>query len=476
MAAKTIYWYDFETFGRDPRRDRASQFAGIRTDEDLNIIGKPLVIYCKPANDFLPSPGACLITGISPQHAYKEGLNEAEFIGQIHRQFSQAGTCVAGYNSIRFDDELTRQLLYRNFHDPYEREWRHGNSRWDLIDMVRLCAATRSQGINWPLKDDGANSFKLDQLTVSNGIGHENAHDALADVIATIEMAKLIKSKQPKLYDYVYRLKNKKTVIAQIDKFNSQPFLHVSMMYPAKLGCLALVAPICKHPTDSNGLIVCDLRQDPREWMDYSVAQLQYQLFTPQAQLKEGEKRLPLKTLHYNRCPVIAPLSVLSDEAADKFAIDKALCQKHGQLLQANPELLNKISQAFSQQAMNKSDDPDFMIYSGGFFAESDKKLMQVIRTSSPEDLATLNLPFRDSRLDEMLFRYRARNYFETLNEQERLRWQTFRLGRINDKDNREGFDKEMFEIEQGDLKPDDISVLTQLKAYIDSLKSQDIQ
>ena len=172
MNNSSIFWYDFETYGDNPRRDRASQFAGIRTDEALNIISEPLVMYCRPSDDFLPNPLACQITGITPQQAQAKGLNEAEFIKNINEELSKPETCVAGYNNIRFDDEMTRQLLYRNFFDPYEREWKNGNSRWDIIDMVRLCAATRPAGINWPKKEDGSNSFKLEQLTAANQIEH----------------------------------------------------------------------------------------------------------------------------------------------------------------------------------------------------------------------------------------------------------------------------------------------------------------
>ena len=200
MTAGSIYWYDFETFGGDPRRDRASQFAGIRTDENLNIIGEPMVLFCKPAGDFLPNPMACLITGITPQKAISEGVNEAEFIYLIHEQFSSAGTCVAGFNSIRFDDEVTRQLLYRNFYDPYGREWQNGNTRWDILDMLRLAAATRPEGINWPKKEDGSHSFRLEALTKANGIEHADAHDALSDVLATIEIACWDFVKQHKQY------------------------------------------------------------------------------------------------------------------------------------------------------------------------------------------------------------------------------------------------------------------------------------
>lgn len=437
MSKKTIYWYDFESFGANARRDRPSQFAGIRTDEELNIIGEPLVIYCKPADDFLPDPMACLITGITPQQALDKGLAEVEFIAQIHQQFSEPDTCVAGYNSLRFDDEMTRQLLYRNFYDPYEREWRNGNSRWDIIDMLRLCAALRPDGIVWPKKEDGSNSFKLEQLSVANGIEHSDAHDALADVIATIEMAKLVKCKQPKLYDYIFQLRHKKKVMAQFDLASKKPLLHVSMMYPANVGCLALVMPICPHPENNNGIIVYDLRENPASWLELSIEEIRQRLYTPADELPEDVRRIPLKTIHINRCPVVASASVLAPDQAKKFAIDLERCREHWQLIQADSELAHKLAEVFSQRDLVAETDPDFMIYSGGFFNDGDKRRMQVVRASSPAQLANLNLPFTDQRLAEMLFRYRARNYPDSLNEEEAQQWQKYRRARLsNEKDN----------------------------------------
>ncbi|NQV69203.1 MAG: exodeoxyribonuclease I [Pseudohongiella sp.] len=433
MSGKTIYWYDFETFGINPRRDRAAQFAGIRTDEQLNIIGEPLRMYCKPADDFLPDPMACLITGITPQKALEDGVCEAEFIARIHQQFTIPGTCVAGYNSIRFDDELTRQLLYRNFYDPYEREWKNGNSRWDIIDMLRLCAATRPEGINWPTKEDGSNSFRLDQLSVANGIEHADAHDALADVIATIEIAKLIKTKQPKLFEYVYKLRNKRAVLSEIDMITRKPLLHVSMMYPAKRGCLALVMPICEHPTNKNGIIVYDLREDPDSWQDLTVEQIRSALYTPAIELPEGAHRIPLKTLHVNKCPIITSPSVLDPARAELYEIDMALCKKHWESLQGNNELAGKLGKVFSEEHSQSEVDPDFMIYSGGFFSENDRSLMAMVRAAKVVDLGRLDLPFKDSRLNEMLFRYRARNYKETLSKSELLEWEKFRQQRVGD-------------------------------------------
>lgn len=433
MAENTIYWYDFETFGIDPRRDRASQFAGIRTDEELNIIGEPLMIYCKPADDFLPDPMACLITGITPQKALENGVCETEFIDRIHQQFSIPGTCVAGYNSIRFDDELTRQLLYRNFYDPYEREWKNGNSRWDIIDMVRLCAATRPDGINWPVKDDGSNSFRLDQLSIANGIEHEDAHDALADVIATIEIAKLIKTSQPKLFDYVYKLRNKRAVLSEIDMITRKPLLHVSMMYRATRGCLALVMPICEHPTNKNGIIAYDLREDPANWQDMTVEQIRLAVFTPSSELPEGVRRIPLKTIHVNKCPIVTSPSVLDPSRAEAYEIDLALCKQHWDLLQGNASISRKVGEVFREEHARGEDDPDFMIYSGGFFSEADRSLMTMVRTAKATDLGRLDLPFKDKRLHEMLFRYRARNYRESLSEAELVEWEKFRRQRIED-------------------------------------------
>ncbi|MSR11330.1 MAG: exodeoxyribonuclease I [Gammaproteobacteria bacterium] len=430
---KSIYWYDYETFGADPRRDRAAQFAGIRTDENLNIIGESLMLYCQPADDFLPDPGACLITGITPQLVLAKGVHEAEFIKRIHREFSEPGTCVAGYNSIRFDDELTRQLLYRNFYDPYEREWKHGNSRWDIIDMLRLCAATRPEGIQWPRKEDGTVSFRLDQLTVANGIEHGAAHDALADVIATIAMAKLVRNAQPKLYDYVYQLRDKRRVQAEIDLVTRKPLLHVSMMYPAQLGCLALVMPICVHPNNPNGVIVVDLRDDPAQWLSLDSAQIRERVYTPRTGLEEGKQRVPLKTVHINKCPIITSPAVLTPAMAADYAIDLDLCRQHWQLLVDHPGLTQLISNVFAEEPKTQETDPDFMIYSAGFFGDSDRSLMQTVRASSPRDLGRLDLPFRDRRLATMLLRYRARNYRDSLSAEELQQWRSYCRARLQD-------------------------------------------
>lgn len=247
----SFLWHDYETWGADPSRDRPCQFAAIRTDADLNPVGAPLLLYCRPATDLLPHPEACLLTGITPQLAERKGLIEAEFAARINSALSLAGTCGVGYNSMRFDDEVTRNLLNRNLLDPYAREWRNGNSRWDLIDVLRLAHALRPEGLVWPTHEDGTTSFKLEALTAANGIDHGQAHDALGDVRATIGLARALRRAQPRLFDYALTLRDKRRVRALLER--RTPLLHVSARYPAAQGCIAPILPLAAHPTNPNG-------------------------------------------------------------------------------------------------------------------------------------------------------------------------------------------------------------------------------
>lgn len=350
MAAHSIYWHDYETFGINPASDRPSQFAGIRTDEQLNLLGDPLVLYCQPPVDRLPSVEACLITGITPQMARQNGVREAEFITSIHQQLSQPGTCGTGYNSLRFDDEVTRYTLYRNFYDPYAREWQNDCSRWDIIDLARMTYAMRPDGIEWPKSDNGDPSFRLEKLTAANGIAHDSAHDALSDVYATIELGKLILARQPKLFQWLYGLRNKRLVAEQIDIRQAKPLVHTTRMYPAAQGCTSLVLPLVYESGNKNSVLVYDLRFDPAAWLDSSVDELKSCLFTPRAELVEGVQRLPVKSIKINKCPAIAPLSTMGETEAERIQLDMDACNRHRQALLASPDFTDRIAAVFSDR------------------------------------------------------------------------------------------------------------------------------
>jgi exodeoxyribonuclease-1 len=426
MTDSTFFWHDYETFGTDPQRDRVCQFAGIRTDYDFNVIGEPVMAYCKLANDYLPHPEACLITGITPQLANAEGLCEAEFCDIVHNELATPNTCSLGYNSLRFDDEVTRNLLYRNFYDAYAREWQNNNSRWDMIDIVRATYALRPEGINWPVNADGVATFRLEELTKANNISHTHAHDALADVYATIAMARLIRDSQPKLFQYLFSLRSKSAVQDLLKVGSFTPLVHISGRFPTIKHCLAIILPICVHPTNRNEVIVYDLSVDPAALLELTATEIQQRLFVANDALPEGVERIPLKTVHINKAPVLAPVSVISPKDAERLHLDMQQCASHLQLIKNAVQLTEKLEEVFASKYREPISDPDLMIYSGGFFSNKDKAAMVKIRATPAGKLAKLTLNVDDARLPEMLFRYRARNYPETLNIEETAKWRQF--------------------------------------------------
>jgi exodeoxyribonuclease-1 len=436
----SFYWHDYETFGADPSRDRPVQFAGLRTDAQLNVVGEPLVIFARPADDFLPHPRACLVTGIGPRQALAEGLPECEFMAQIHRELARPGTCGVGYNSLRFDDEITRYSLYRNFYDPYAREWQNGNSRWDIIDMVRAANALRPEGIEWPLREDGLPSFRLEELTAANGISHEAAHDALSDVHATIALARLVRERQPKLYDYVLNNRDKRSVQALLNIEAMKPVLHVSGMFGAKRHNIALIVPLAVHPTNRNEIICFDLSSDPQPLFELEPGQLAQLLFSRTEDLPEGSERPGLKTVHINRCPIIVTAKMADPATAARLGISGDDCRRHLAALREYRErhagtLGEKLQAVFGERVFEPVTDPDRMLYGGGFFAEADKQVMEQVRRSSPRELADSSFVFEDARLPEMLFRYRARNYPESLSPEESAQWEEYRFQRLTEPD-----------------------------------------
>lgn len=426
----SIFWYDYETTGINPRCDRPLQVAGIRTDEALNEIGEPLNIYCRPSEDILPHPAACLVTGIDPQRLQQLGLDEGEFMTRVHAELSAPGTCGAGYNSLRFDDEVTRYSLYRNFFDPYAREWQGGNSRWDLIDLVRTAYALRPEGIEWP-EEDGRVSLKLERLTQANGIAHGQAHDALSDVRATIGLARLLRDRQPRLYDFLYQLRSKQRVMDQIRLL--QPVLHVSGRFSATRHYLAPVLPLAWHPRNRNALIVCDLQADPSPLLDLDAEVLRSRLYTRREDLAEGEAPVPLKLLHINRCPVVAPLSVLRETDRQRLQLGWSICERNAEVLKGAQSLWqDKLTAIYREESFAGSSDPEQQLYDG-FIGDRDRRLCEQVRSALPQALASDKWPFDDERLPELLFRYRARNFPDSLSSVERQRWMEFCRQRLSD-------------------------------------------
>jgi exodeoxyribonuclease I len=202
-----------------------------------------------------------------PRQTLEEGYSEAEFLKIFHEKVSLPGTIFVGYNNIRFDDEFMRHTNYRNFYDAYEWHYKDGRSRWDLLDVARMMRALRWEGMNWPVDSLGKPSNRLELLTAANSISHQDAHDALADVEALIELAKLMKKSQPKLFGFLLSHKSKGSILDIVGR--GEPFVYSSGRYPSEHEKTTIVSLI-SFPRQLKGIVAFDLRHDPDELLALS--------------------------------------------------------------------------------------------------------------------------------------------------------------------------------------------------------------
>lgn len=457
-------FYDYETFGINPAYDRIAQFGAIRTDQNLEFLDEPEVFYCQPTKDFLPHPDACLLTGITPQVAQAEGVKEWEFAQRIYDLMSVPDTCTLGYNNFRFDDEFTRYLFYRNALDPYAREYKDGNSRFDLIDLVRLTYALRPQGINWPMHDESVPSFKLEDLTQANGIEHGQAHDALADVYATIEIAKLIRKAQPRLWEWALQLRDKYHTQDLINQ--GKPLVHSSARIPSALGCATLVLPLATHPTIRNQHVVFDLRHSPKLFLELAHDELKDYLYTPKDDLPAGTERLPIKTIKLNRAPMLAPMSTLKGVDHHRIDLNVDQCLVHMEELKACQDLAERIVALFDTEPWPASDDPEAALYEG-FISYEDRHTLNRFHTTPAAEWPDLERRLADARLPELMFRARARNFPETLSTDELQRWEQHCYQRLCANSN-----EHYFNIEQYEERIKDLNSKNTKPELIDALKA----
>ncbi|HET8709584.1 MAG TPA: exodeoxyribonuclease I [Candidatus Saccharimonadales bacterium] len=480
MAA-SFFFYDLETTGINSRQGRIMQFAGQRTDMDLAPVGDPINVLIKLTPDVLPEPDAIMVTGITPQATLQDGITEAEFIKLFETEISTPGTIFVGYNTVRFDDEFMRCLLYRNFADPYAWQWKDGRSRWDLLDLARMTRALRPEGIEWPFAADGTPTVRLEYLTKVNGLDHENAHDALNDVYASIAVAKLIKEKQPKLFSYLLDMRDKKKVAGLVE--GGKPFVYTSGKYSSETGKTTVATMLVKH-RKKNCAIVYDLRRDPSEFIKLSPRELADRLQWVKDK-DAAPPRLPAKSLQYNKCPAIAPLGVLDEAARKRLKIDMKTIEVNLQKLAAAPDFAGNVQEAFDLQEeqrqtewLTNEQDVDCQLYDD-LFSDADCRLLPDIRAAKPEALAGFADKLQDKRLKTLLPLYKARNYPAALSTEERAEWDAFCKQRLfaGEGDSRFAkFARRIQELAQTKLSQNQQFALEELHLYAESIMPADLE
>lgn len=438
---KTFFFYDLETSGFSPQNDRIMQFAGQRTDENFNRICEPVNILVRLNDDVLPSPSALMVTKISPQKTVEEGYTEAEFAKMLVEEYFTPDTVIIGYNNVRFDDIHIQHLLWRNFYPPYDWQWKEGRSRWDLLDVVRMIRALRPEGINWPFienKETGEKfaSNKLELLTKENGISHENAHDALSDVDGLIDVARLLKEKQPQIFNYLLKMRSKNEVQKMINLESPKPFVYTSGRFSVEFEKTTIAFPIA--PAKNKNVIVWDLRFSPKDFLDWSAEQILENITADFETRSQADfKPIAAKILQYNKCPAVAPVGVLNDENKERLKIDLGEIQKNLDILRKNPHFAENLRTAFEKksevfQDKNSKDtlSPEARLFEG-FVSRSDDIKIEAVRNSSARELADFYPDFSDERLSELLLHYKARSFPKSLSSQEKEIWEEYRAKNI---------------------------------------------
>ncbi len=471
--SKTFFFYDLETSGLNPRESRIMQFAGIRTDTDFNPIGEPYNLLVKLNDDTLPSPEALMVTGISPQQTQLEGYTEAQFSKILESEIFTEDTVTIGFNNIRFDDEFIRHLFWRNFHDPYEWSWRDGRSRWDLLDVVRMTRALRPEGIKWPVDEKGVATNRLELVTKINGIDHFKAHDALSDVEALIAVTKLIHEKQPQLFDYLFKMRDKNQIKKLVNLDNKQPFVYVSGRLDSDYNKATVSFPLT---SGKNGnVIVYDLRYDPAPFLSLSSKELAAKVFASyEDRQKEGFVKLPVKELQYNQSPAVAPLGVLtSSDGWKKISLDEDLINKHMKILISSPQFAENIRSVFeNREQFKKSSDPESQLYDG-FVPDVDKIRIEAVRNATEKDLADFHPEFTDERLGNLLLHYKARNFPRSLAKDEVIAWEKWRSEKIMAA--MPGFVDSLKRVSSSELDDNRTFILEELKLWAESIMPSDI-
>lgn len=408
------------------------QFAGIRTDMDLQPIGDPVNMLVKLNDDVLPSPDAIMVTGITPQQTSEEGFAEAEFAKILVTDVFTDDTITVGFNNIRFDDEFIRHLFWRNFYDPYEWSWQNGRSRWDLLDVVRMTRALRPDGIQWPVDDKGQPTNRLELLSKANGLEHTKAHDALSDVEALIGITKLIRDTQPQLYEYLLKLRDKNEVKKLVNLDHKQPFVYVSGRLDGEYNKATVAFPLTagKH----GNVVVYDLRYDPTPFLNMTSKGLAKKLYaTWDERQVDGFVKLPVKVLQYNHVPSVAPLGVLEQgDGWKRINLSSDEITKHKTILLSSPGFAENIRTLFENKPdYKKSSDPESQLYDS-FVPDIDKVRIEAVRSADEKQLADFHPSFTDDRLSELLFHYKARNFPRSLAEEESVAWEKWRSQKIN--------------------------------------------
>jgi len=413
-------FYDIESTSPDSSTTQMVQIALIETDGQLNILKdennkeRAHMFYIKMRPDIIPEPGAFLVHKVDPEwvghyktkninsdgkripeHIFSNCKNQPD--GPVYNQHEAniliqsimtrtGNTCIAGYNSEKFDDEVIRHNFYRNMLEPYSHEWANGNHRADIIKAVQIVRMYSEKALKWPIGEDGKVSMKLERLSVENGLVHEKAHDALSDIYATIFLAKLIKDRRPSLWDKFKMLSDKQNVSRLV---NSGEVLTLTQMFiPKEKYGTTLALPLFQDNQNKNKYYLIDLLSDIEPILSMDADDLRDYIYSKKVEraLKYPDININIRSVSINKSPAIniPPSKFLGEDSNEVFG---RICDRVGterETFQTNLhfvrnnlyDLKKKISEVYSVERTFDS-KPIYSALYDGFFSNKEKDVRE---------------------------------------------------------------------------------------------------
>ncbi len=401
--SKNYVFYDLETSGLSKQFDQILQFGGVLTDSELNEVDR-FEMRCQLQEHIVPSPMALQITGVSPSSLIDNSVpTHYEALCSIYKKLSDWSPAVfLGYNSISFDEEMLRQAFYQTLQPCYLTNT-NGNTRGDILRLLHAVNLLAPDVIE-PIHDDkGRARFKLDQLAPKNGFAHQQAHDAMADVEATMHLAKLVLDEAPHVWDMLLATTSKKSVQEMIASHD------VLMLCGGGRGggvMSSTVVTACGiNPLLQNQHGVFDLNHDPANYIDLTVEELRKEI---------AGNESPIQMVYTNRQPILIPVDdtpghLLSDEVAPEEQFEKA------RLVQENTDFRLRVSEAMADDSANHDevlDEVELQIYNG-FASNGDSSLMGKFHKVDWPDRIEILRSLEDTRMKRIAQRL---IYFERPN------------------------------------------------------------
>jgi len=359
----SFVFYDTETTGTNTSFDQILQFGAIKTDYDLNEIDR-FEIRCRLLPYVVPAPGAMRVTGVTVEQLTDPALpSHYEMVREIKAKLAEWSPAIfIGHNSLGFDEHLLRQAFYKTLHPPYLTNT-NGNCRNDSLRMIQAVARFNPNALKIPINDKGRPVFKLDQLAPANGFDHSDAHDAMADVEATIHLCRLMTERVPELWSGFVRFSQKAAVVDFT--LGEDVFLLTDFFYTKPYSWM--VTGIGPNPDNGSEILVFDLSEDPDELAAMPVDELAARL---------AQRPKPVRGLRANAGPVVLPYDDVPNDMRELLPSQDDLRQRASRI-KNDPALVERLISAFmeTRQPREPSAHVEEQIYDG-FAGNDDQEIM----------------------------------------------------------------------------------------------------